>query len=56
MQLLICVDMKSFPLQPTFSVDVVGALDDLDRIRTIWPNAMLLFTNAGEYGFSEIHK
>ena len=52
MQLLICVDMKSFPLQPTFSVDVVRALDDLDRMRTIWPN----FTNAGEYGFSEIHK
>ena len=44
---LICVNLSS---KSTFSPTVQRALEDLDKMNTIWPYVMLLFTNAGQCG------
>ena len=51
-QFLICVDVKSKSL-PVFSIDVLNALDDLNKMRTIWTYGTLLFTHAGKCGETE---
>ena len=43
-QFLICVNVASYNPLPILSADVVSALHDVDRMRTIWPDVMLLIT------------
>ena len=45
--------MKSESLPISNIDDLTSALDDLDKVRTIWPYATLLFTKAGKCGETE---